>query len=437
MNNRCLFTVFCLFAIIDTALGDLNRWSQVGLTDEYIVSITVDPTNSDIIYAGGLHDFVQGDNTGGLFRTTDHGLTWDTIGFRRENVNDIAVDRNHPNSVWAAAGHLGVYHSTDRGQSWEAKNSGMYFGGIDRYQARSIAVSPYDSNLLFCGGCGDMGAGYTCRSTDGGDNWTYVEMFRCYQRFIFDTLVPGRIFTTGLNTQTPRISLDSGRTFTLIDGVWSSTDIALHLRHADWFWVATIDSFIYTTDLGQTWVRPTHVLPPDVESGERLIASPENENVLYRDTGRSIYRTEDGGLHWTYLSANWHNNGDGNYFFAMVHSDPPEIWVGQDVHGIVAYTIDDTMNSIRPTRNEQSTTVSLSVYPNPARNSIFIKGPSNSGNVKLFNVLGQQVASLPYLANGNGPLLLPGNISNGIFYVHFEPYRQETPTLVIPLIVIK
>lgn len=102
-----------------TPLGDFWTFMQVS-------SIAVDPNDSQTIYAGtgdydgfGFYGF-------GLQKSTDGGVTWDTLGaneFGQTNVSAIVVDPTNSQSVTVATGQSSfvasyVWHSEDGGLTW-------------------------------------------------------------------------------------------------------------------------------------------------------------------------------------------------------------------------------------------------------------------------------------------------------------------------------
>ncbi len=153
--------------LCSTANAGINEWTYVGLAPEYITDIEVHPTNPDIIYVSALDVFFDSTREGGLFRTIDHGLTWDTLGFRFTDVWDIAIDPASPNIIWIAD-EFGAYRSTDFGDSWSLQSEGIYLGPPEDYGPRKIAICPYDPNYLMCATSSDIGEGFYYWSTNGG-----------------------------------------------------------------------------------------------------------------------------------------------------------------------------------------------------------------------------------------------------------------------------
>ncbi|MGE3616880.1 MAG: WD40/YVTN/BNR-like repeat-containing protein, partial [Gemmatimonadales bacterium] len=141
-----------------------------------IVDIAVNEANPYEFYAASA--------TGGVWKTTDNGITWAPV-FDREathSVGAIAVDQAHPETVWIGTGEAtnrqssgwgdGIYRSDDGGKTWT--NLGLR---DSRHIAR-IVVSPVNSNVVFVAVPGhlwgpnpDRGL---YRTTDRGRTWTRV-----------------------------------------------------------------------------------------------------------------------------------------------------------------------------------------------------------------------------------------------------------------------
>ena len=119
--------------------GGIWKTTNAGLTwtpifdDQHIASIgalEVAPSNPNVIYAGTgeadiRSDLSQGD---GVYKSTDAGKTWRNIGLRdSRQIGRIAIHPTNPDIVYVAAlGHAygpnterGVYRTTDGGRTWQ------------------------------------------------------------------------------------------------------------------------------------------------------------------------------------------------------------------------------------------------------------------------------------------------------------------------------
>jgi len=116
--------------------------------------LAVDPTNSDIVYAG---------TTKGLYKSTDQGEHWIKIKGSIENsyVSAIQLDPSHPSTLYLATSDQ-VHKSEDSGATWQPKNNGLEAPSI-----RSLKISLSDSRVLYAGTNG----GGLYRSTDAGQSW--------------------------------------------------------------------------------------------------------------------------------------------------------------------------------------------------------------------------------------------------------------------------
>jgi photosystem II stability/assembly factor-like uncharacterized protein len=85
-----------------------------------VTSIAIDPSNSDIVYAGTPW-------VGAIHKSTDGGLSWHGTGLGETGsiVNDIRVSADDQNIVLAAIDFVGFVISTDAGQSWNDFNEGL------------------------------------------------------------------------------------------------------------------------------------------------------------------------------------------------------------------------------------------------------------------------------------------------------------------------
>jgi len=154
------------------------KWKLAGPTNigGRVSALAFNPKDSKIVYAGAA--------TGGVFKSTDRGVTWQPI-FDEQAVlpiGDIAVDPNNPNFLYVGTGEAngghnnfpgaGVFKSTDAGATWKPV-------GLEKTTSIGrIVVDPANAGRIFVAAVGsyfgkdnDRGV---YRSRDGGQTWQRV-----------------------------------------------------------------------------------------------------------------------------------------------------------------------------------------------------------------------------------------------------------------------
>jgi len=134
-----------------------NNWTKRNLISKSgsAYSVTIDPVNNNIIYAGGG----EWENYKSiLYKSLNGGNDWTKIGGNITGyIYDIAVDPVSPSKVYAATSS-GVYKSTNSGASWTKTSLS---GSIN-----CIKVYPKNPKIVFAGG--RYGVHY---SNDRGNTW--------------------------------------------------------------------------------------------------------------------------------------------------------------------------------------------------------------------------------------------------------------------------
>ncbi len=132
------------------------------------ILIPDDYANSHTIYiATGDRDHWD-NNSVGVLKSTDEGLTWNSTGLtysvaNGKMVNKLIIDPNN-NQIIIAATKDGVYKTTDGGTTWNTQLSSERF--ID------LEYKPGDFSTLYAG---TRYGGEIWRSTDGGINWSMIK----------------------------------------------------------------------------------------------------------------------------------------------------------------------------------------------------------------------------------------------------------------------
>jgi photosystem II stability/assembly factor-like uncharacterized protein len=142
---------------------------DTGLTadEKYVHCLAIDPTDPSILYAGTGYRRMPGPETAGkVVKTTDGGNTWPdnqkwSIG---EPVCSLSIDPYNPQILYAGT-YVGFYASSDGGDTWEFRGK-----GLGQRFVRSIAIDPMDSKKV-CAGTYEDGV---FASINGGKNWTRI-----------------------------------------------------------------------------------------------------------------------------------------------------------------------------------------------------------------------------------------------------------------------
>jgi photosystem II stability/assembly factor-like uncharacterized protein len=132
----------------------------------FINALAVDPTSPDRIYIGSSGFLNAGPAPGGILKTADGGLTWDSAnnGLLNYDVRTVAVAPD--TGTMFAGGYGGTFQSTDQGDTWNATGATAYTG--------SLAIGPGGVIYAITGrsnGC-NSSESLLLKSSDGGANWT-------------------------------------------------------------------------------------------------------------------------------------------------------------------------------------------------------------------------------------------------------------------------
>ncbi|OWW25797.1 hypothetical protein B4Q04_09385 [Zobellia sp. OII3] len=268
------------------------------------------PTDPNVLFIGP--------NMGNSYRSTDKGLTYETImdedgpghktGMRGPlDATSFDFSRQSPNRGFCTdKKNLGIFQTWDKGKTWTKQKSSLSTFG--RSYLSSVAVNPKDDAIWYVGGgrMRDMGRisftkarphgilvdansqGKIWKSTDRGATWT--------------------LKNSGLN---PKAEIES----IVVDPV--NTNIV---------YATTNYGFYKSTNGGNTWVQKTNGLDHDVfRSFDIHHNKSNNEVTLYAlvnvtwkvsDSGKSIVDSKGGVFKSTDRGESW-KNIDGNLAINM------------------------------------------------------------------------------------------------------------------------
>lgn len=117
-----------------------ETWVHLDSTQEeenfrWINKMVVDAEDPDILIVA---------SNKGIFKTRDGGLTWDSVYYNGYAVQDLKVNPQDPETMYAAVNSLGIIKSYDGGESWNDAWSGIGTG----YRF-ALDVNPADSNYVY------------------------------------------------------------------------------------------------------------------------------------------------------------------------------------------------------------------------------------------------------------------------------------------------
>jgi photosystem II stability/assembly factor-like uncharacterized protein len=265
--------------------------------------------------AARANEYFMGTTGGGVFRTTDGGMSWQPVTDRYfgGTIGALAVSESNPDIVWAGGGESDIRGNTAPGDGvWTSRDAGRTWSKIDYFDVKNhvnrIRIHPANPNVVWIGVLGHAFGPNEQRgvfkTTDGGRTWRRV-LYRNDRTGISD------------------LALDANDPNVLYAAFW-------HAYRTPW----SLNSggpgggIFKSTDGGETWNELTANpgLPQGMWGKIGLAVSPAKSSRIWAlieaDEG-GVYRSDDGGATWTKLNQE-RKLRQRAWYYTRVYADPKD-----------------------------------------------------------------------------------------------------------------
>jgi len=299
--------------------GQMNGMGRVN-------AVAIHPTDSNTIFVGAA--------AGGIWKTTDGGITWlvNTDSLPTLGVSAIAITKQNPNIMYFGSGDrdagdaagYGVFKSTNAGASWFIQNTGMGNRKVGR-----LIIDPNNPSILLAACEGGI-----YRSINAGANWTQVLAGSFFKDIIFKPNNSKVVYAA--NNGLVYRSIDNGITWLNINlglpitGVSrASIDVNSNNPNLLYVWIAngSVHKGFYLSRDSGNFFRTQSTTPnlhdySTTGSGNAgqawydmdMVTDPTNQAIVYCG-GVNIFRSNDTGKTWT-IAGYWVN---------QIHADQHEL----------------------------------------------------------------------------------------------------------------
>jgi photosystem II stability/assembly factor-like uncharacterized protein len=312
--------------------------------------------------------FYFGSTGGGVWKTTDGGITWRNVSdnaLASASIGAVRVAESDPNVVYVGTGSAairsnvsigrGIYKSTDAGRTWR------FMGLRDAGQIGAIVVHPTNPDVAYAAVLGNpFATGQTrgvYRTRDGGATWQRV-------LFLSDS------------TGAADVELQPGSPEVIYASMW-------HGARRPWTIVSggAEDGIYRSRDGGEHWTKLGAGLPTGVFGKSDLAVSAAAPSRVYAlveaKPGGGLYRSDDAGDRWSLVGT---EPGliTRPFYYDHVHADPTDadvVYVGTEGF----YKSADGGRTFRTMRTPHGDNHDMWINPKDGR--VFIESNDGGANV--------------------------------------------------------
>ena len=304
-----------------------------------VCQIKFSPIDSNLIYACSA--------SGGLWKSTDAGLSWTNAGTDYLPVMSsacVCIDHTNPNVIYLSSGDpnyystdYGIYKTTNGGNTWVLSNN-----GIGTRMAVEMLMDPQNNQTIIAATSSGI-----WKTTDGGQNWTETLAGNQFTDLQWQPLQGSSVMYASSMNRFFR-STNKGDTWTeIISGfgnlLGQGTRIGVSPADPARVYVAGVlgeGRIFMSTDTGKTFVvkynNPSVSLTGyDTNGGGQgnynfcIEVSPVNANQIYLSS-HNVWRSEDAGVNWSQLTNWWQELHTDMHDFAFQPGNPTALYNAND-----------------------------------------------------------------------------------------------------------
>jgi len=317
--------------------------------------------------------YYMGATGGGVWKTTDAGITWHNVSddyFNTTGIGSIAVYQKNPNIVYVGTGESpirgvktshgdGVYKSTDAGKTW------THIGLENTRHIGQVFIHPDDPDVVYVAAQGNpWGPGpdrglYLTR--DGGESWE-------------------KILYVNEDSGIVELSVSADNPDVMMATSWEFRRRPWQVRSG-----GPGSRVFKSTDGGANWREITKGLP-ELKGKMGVSISPADPNVVYlaieaKDGQGGVYRSEDAGESFKQVSDDARTWARAWYYMHITAdpNDVDEVWV---MNGQLLKSIDGgkTYSEIPAPHGDHH---AIWINPNDSDSNIVINGNDGGANVSM------------------------------------------------------
>ncbi len=421
-----------LFVLMTPIIILSQQWKLIGLEKERVNAIAVDPINNSIIYAGSMSSFSDG-IYGKLFKSTDAGVTWDTLLYN-VSVEKISIHPKKTNFIYVALASTnftrsGILKSTNSGESWNWADSGITLN----YEVSVATVVPHPDSIdvAYAGTVGVFG-GYVYKTVDGGKYWKkYPAKVMCcqFEDIFFDPIDHSTIY---IGSGKLYRSTDNGISWHVLNDwtpVSGGVKLAIDNKNNNILYAGLPGyRLLKSIDRGENWFFADSGIVRN--NYWDVLIDPINNKHIFTVTSGGVFQTINNAVFWKSLNSGF---PDDTYFRTLVITPTAShLYCGTD-KGI--YKL-DLLTSVEEKEDNHTERIKLfHNYPNPFNPSTKItysvNGRKQNMKLSVYNLLGHEVAVLVNEEQraGNYEVIFDGsNLPSGVYLIKMQ-YRNYIKTI--------